>query len=69
MSRTRKRPRRGAAAVSKSCRNHGSCPRCASDRQHAAADLLGRIVNLEADNERIRAGRIARQDPFWNGVE
>lgn len=30
----KRKPYRGAKAVSKPCRNHGSCPQCRDDRLH-----------------------------------
>ena len=41
-----RRPYRGAKAVAKSCRNHGSCPYCKGNRLHKF-----RIKNL---NEELR---------------
>lgn len=34
MSRTRKRPYTGSKAIDASCRNHGSCPWCKSNRTY-----------------------------------
>lgn len=34
MARTKKRPYTGAKAVSRSCRCHGGCPWCESNRNH-----------------------------------
>ncbi len=39
-----RRPYRGAKAVAKSCRNHGSCPYCKGNRLHKF-----RIKNLKEE--------------------
>ena len=35
----------------------------------ALDDLRAAIAETQADSDRIRAGRIARSDPFWNGSD
>lgn len=34
MSRTKKKPYRGTRSIDKTCRSHGSCPYCQSNRIH-----------------------------------
>lgn len=34
----RRNPYRGAKAIDPTCRNHGSCPFCAENRQHKFRD-------------------------------
>ncbi|HEY5958918.1 MAG TPA: hypothetical protein VIV60_20305 [Polyangiaceae bacterium] len=46
MSRTKRRPySKRAQQVSKACRNHGGCERCASDRQYAAQRALDSAID------------------------
>lgn len=54
-----RQPYRGAKAVDKTCRNHGSCPHCAEGRKHKArrqmpAEDREAIESLERFRERLR---------------
>ena len=43
----KRKPYRGAKAVDSTCRNHGSCKRCESDRRHKMRDKLDSISTEE----------------------
>ena len=48
----KRRPYHGSKAFDKTCRNHGSCPWCAENRQHKFRDkkppeLYGRRINMK----------------------
>lgn len=52
-------PYRGAKAVDKTCRNHGSCPHCAEGRKHKARrqmpeEDMEAIESLYRYRERLR---------------
>lgn len=40
MSRTTKRPMTGSKRFDRTCRNHGTCPACRSNRTHATRKRL-----------------------------
>lgn len=63
MSRTTKAVYRGSKAFDSSCRNHGSCPHCHSNRtfqttkaQAAAFDALNEVKSLNAEDLLITLG-------------
>lgn len=38
-----RKPRRGAKAIDRSCRNHGSCPWCTANRLYSSKKALNKL--------------------------
>jgi hypothetical protein len=51
MGKERRKPYRGAKAIDATCRNHGGCPYCESNRKHKYKKAMIEINEWEYDNE------------------